>query len=80
VSGFHSKPALTELLIKSISTNGKKAILNSCGKKRWKTRKAPEIKNTILNKTDPVLFRISIVRHNRIKGFSQIIFRFHFIC
>ncbi|MDO9341368.1 MAG: hypothetical protein Q7T72_12695, partial [Bacteroidales bacterium] len=53
-NGVHSKPALTELLIKRITANGIKAILNSCGKKRWKTRKAPVIKNKILNQTDPV--------------------------
>jgi len=58
VSGFQSNPDLTELLINMIIARRENAILKSCGKINWSTRKPAEIKNSILNQSVPVLLRI----------------------
>ena len=80
VSGFQLKSALTELLSISTVTKGINALLKAFGKNRMTAKLIAERRNTTLNQIRHSLFRIIEVRHKRIKGLSQRIFRFHFVC
>ncbi len=68
------------LLRISIIINGINDLSNICGIKKTGTSEITPSQNTILNHVIPGLLRMMLVKQRIIKGFSQTILRFHFVC
>ena len=69
-----------ELLSISMIIKGKRPSFICCGITATNARKISARKNVILKTICQFLWAIRLARQHKIKGFSQIILKFHFVC